>query len=152
MGKNAKLKEKEKWSHKKLYIDNARRLRGICFIDPEDKETIKNALKNMETPVAPAMSCKIMKIVGVMHPTKSKQNSRVFWKPVNLQDCVWENHCRTIMKTILHEKETIHYSIIIWYTKFPMPQAFKIPTAKTVVDKEWETWRNFGVEPDESQK
>ena len=46
MGKNAKLKEKQKWSHEKPKLDNARKLRGIYFIDPEDKEfkeTIKNA-------------------------------------------------------------------------------------------------------------
>ena len=46
MGKNAKLKEKQKWSHEKLHLDNARNLRGMYFIDPEDKkfkETIKNA-------------------------------------------------------------------------------------------------------------
>ena len=43
---------------------NARKLRGIYFIDPEDtefKETIKNARKKLETSVAPAMPCKIMK-------------------------------------------------------------------------------------------
>ena len=47
MSKNAKLKEKHKWAiEKKPKLDNARRLRGIYFIDPEDKEfkeTIKNA-------------------------------------------------------------------------------------------------------------
>ena len=46
MGRNAKLKEKQKWSHEKSQHDNARRLRGICFNDPEDKEckeTIRNA-------------------------------------------------------------------------------------------------------------
>ena len=37
MGKNAKLKEKQKWSEEKLHLDNARELRGIYFIDPEDK-------------------------------------------------------------------------------------------------------------------
>ena len=61
MGKNAKLKEKQKWSHGKLHLDNARKLRGIDFIDPEGKEfkeTIKNARKKLETPVAPAMPCK----------------------------------------------------------------------------------------------
>ena len=50
MGKNAKLKEKQKWSHEKLHLDNARKLRGIYFIDPEDKEfkeTIKNARKKI---------------------------------------------------------------------------------------------------------
>ena len=67
MGKNAKLKEKQKWSHEKLHLDNTRKLRGIYFIDPEDKEfneTIKNARKKLETSVAPAMPCKIMKNCG----------------------------------------------------------------------------------------
>ena len=64
MGMHAKLKEKQKWSNEKLHQDNARKLRGIYFIDPEDKEfkeTIKNARNKLETPVAPAMPCKIMK-------------------------------------------------------------------------------------------
>ena len=64
MGKNAKLKEKQTWSHEKLHLENARKLRGIYFIDLEDKEfkeTTKNARKKLETPVAPAMPCKIMK-------------------------------------------------------------------------------------------
>ena len=45
-----------------------------------------------------------------------KQNLRVFWKLMNLRDCVWEIRYRIIMKTILQEKETIHYSIMIWFT------------------------------------
>ena len=64
MGKNAKLKEKQKWSEEKLHLDNVRKLRGIYFIDPEDtefKETIKNARKKLETSVIPDMPCKIMK-------------------------------------------------------------------------------------------
>ena len=65
MGKNDKLKEKQKWSHEKLHLDNARKLRGnyYYFIDPEDKEfkeTIKNARKNLETPIVSAMLCKII--------------------------------------------------------------------------------------------
>ena len=62
LGRNAKLREKQKWSIEKPKLDFARRLRGIYFIDPEDKEfkeTIKNARKKLETPVAPAMHCKI---------------------------------------------------------------------------------------------
>ena len=64
MGKHAKLNEKQKWSNEKLHLENARKLRGIYFIDPEDKEfkeTIKNARKKLETSVAPAMPCKILK-------------------------------------------------------------------------------------------
>ena len=64
MRKHAKLKEKQKWSNEKTHLENARKLRGIYFIDPEDKEfkeTIKNACKKLETPVVPAMPCKISK-------------------------------------------------------------------------------------------
>ena len=63
MGKNAKLKEKQKWSNEKLHLDKARKLRGIYFIDPENKEfkeTIKNARKKLETSMAPAVPCKIL--------------------------------------------------------------------------------------------
>ena len=38
MGKHAKLKKKQKWSNEKLHLENERKLRGIHFIDPEDKE------------------------------------------------------------------------------------------------------------------
>ena len=41
MGKNAKLKEKQKWSEEKIHLENARKLRGIYVIDPEDKNTRK---------------------------------------------------------------------------------------------------------------
>ena len=64
LARNAKLREKQKWSIEKPKLDNARRLRGVYFIDPADqefKETIRNARKKLETPMAPAMPCKIMK-------------------------------------------------------------------------------------------
>ena len=56
-------------------MDNARKLRGIYVIDPEDKEfkeTIKNARKKLETSVAPAMPCKIMKNCGSGGSDKNK--------------------------------------------------------------------------------
>ena len=46
LGRNAKLRERQKWSMEKPKLDNARILREIYFIDPEDKEfkeTIRNA-------------------------------------------------------------------------------------------------------------
>ena len=75
MGKHAKLKEKQKWSEEKIHLDNARKLRGIYFIDPEDtefKETIKNARKKLETSVAPATPCKVMKNCGSGGSDKTK--------------------------------------------------------------------------------
>ena len=64
LGRNAELKEKHKWANEKPKLDNARRLRGIYFIDPEEKEfkkTIKNARRKLDTPMAPAMPCETCK-------------------------------------------------------------------------------------------
>ena len=64
MGRNVKLEERHEWSDEKPKLDNARRLRGIYFIDPEDKEfkeTIKNARKKLEMPIPPAVPCKTSK-------------------------------------------------------------------------------------------
>ena len=80
MSKNAKLNEKHKWASEKRKLDNARRLRRIYFVDPEDKEfkgTIQNARKKLKTPVAPAMPCKIIKNnkncgTGASNKVKSK--------------------------------------------------------------------------------
>ena len=40
----------------------------------------------------------------VINPMRSNQNLHVFGKPVNPQDCVWENLYRIITKTILQER------------------------------------------------
>ena len=99
--------------------------RGIYFIDPEDeefKETIKKARKKLETSVALA--------VGVMDPTKFKQNLRVFWKLMNPEECVWdsirqhhEDHITGKGENSLQHNNLVHKFI-------PMPQAVKIPAAK----------------------
>ena len=76
MGRNAQLKERQKWSHETPKLDNAQQLRGIYFIDPEDKEfkeTIKNARRKLETPMAPAMPCKTSK-KGKHVVTRCKSN------------------------------------------------------------------------------
>ena len=123
MARNAKLREKHKWAIEKPKLDNARRLRGIYLIDPEDKEfkeTIKNARKKLETPMAPAMPCKTRK-KNKYGETRSKTNDfksnfAVGWKPVNPQECVWKNLYPNIMRTKLQEEVTILYSISNWYT------------------------------------
>ena len=88
-----------------------------------------------------ARSAGTIRIVGmVVNPVRPNQNLRVFWKLMNLQDCVWENLYRIIMKTILQEKVTIHslqhYNLV--HKFILMPQAMKIPAAKAAADKEWE--------------
>ena len=38
MGKAAQNRERLEWAKEKPKLDNARRLRGIYFIDPDDKQ------------------------------------------------------------------------------------------------------------------
>ena len=64
LGRNAKLKERQKWSNEKPKLDNARRLRCTYFIDPEDeefKEIMKNARRKLEIPMSAAMPCKLQR-------------------------------------------------------------------------------------------
>ena len=58
---------------------------------------------------------------------------------MNLRDYVWDIKYQIIMKTILQEKETIHYSIISWFTNlFLCLKLWKFRQRIAAVDKEWE--------------
>ena len=142
-GKECQAEGEAKWSKEKLHLDNARKLRGIYFIDPEDKEfkeTIKNARKKLETSVAPAMSCKIMKkncgscgsskvrtklacILEVDESTRMRMGNSI---PSNHEDHIAGKG----------ENSLQHYNLV--HKFIPVPQAMKIPAAKAAVDKEWE--------------
>ena len=57
----AKSKAKQKWAIEKPKLDNARQLRGIFFIEPDDeqfKHTMKNARRKLEILMPAAMPCK----------------------------------------------------------------------------------------------
>ena len=119
MGKHAKLKEKQKWSEERIHLENARKLRGIYFIDPEDKEfkeTIKNARKKLETSVAPAMPCKIMKNCGSGGSDKNKTKLACILEANESTRMRMGNLDHQFTKTILQEEVRIHYNITIWFT------------------------------------
>ena len=135
--RNAKLKEKQNWAIEKPKLDNARGLRGIYFIDPETRNSKKPSRmlarnwKHQLLLQCPAKLWRAIRNMGVVLPTKSKQNLRVFWKLVNPQDCVWENLYRNIMRTILQEKVTVDCSITIWYTNlFLFLKPWRFPQQK----------------------
>ena len=149
MSKNAKLREKHKWAIEKRKLDNARRLRGIYFIDPVDmefKEIIQNARRKLGKHqwLQPCLA-RQARTVSMRRPVArlmiSSLNFHVSWTPRIHKDAYGRISTlyRNIMRTILQEKETIHCNITIMVHKFiPMPQAMKIPAAKAAVDKEWE--------------
>ena len=113
------------------------------FIDPEDKEfkeTIKDARKKLETPMAPAVLCKTSK--KCKHgETRVKTND--FKSKIA---CILEasESTRLRMEESLpnHHEDHIagkgvnslqHYSLV--HKFIPVPQAMKIPEAKAAVDK-----------------
>ena len=78
MSEAAKRKAKQKWIIEKPKLDNARQLRGIFFVEPDDEEfkhTMRNARRKLEIPMPVAM------------PRKTPAN------------CLGET-CRSIGKTI----------------------------------------------------
>ena len=161
VSKNAKLREKHKWANEKPKLDNARRLRGIYFTDPEDmefKEIFKNARRKLETPMAPTLPCKTCK-KNKHGETRSKTDD---FK--SKFACILEDSESTRMRM----EETLpkyyedhiagegnnslqHYNLV---QKFiPVPQAMKIPAANAALDKEWQKLgEKFGVGHNSSQK
>ena len=137
MKEHAKLKEKQKWSNEKLHLENARKLRGIYFIDAEDKEfkeTIKNARKKLETSIAPAMPCKIMKKncgSGGSNKIKTKlaclleanESTRL-----RMGNSVPDHH--EDQKAGKGDNSSQRYDLV--HKFIPMPQAMKIPAAKAM--------------------
>ena len=84
------------------------------------------------------------RIVEVVHPTKIRQNLRVFWKLMNLQECVWENHYQIVMKTILQEEVKIHYSTTTWFTNlFLCLKLWKFLQQKQRSTRNGKNWRKF---------
>ena len=62
MSDAAQRKRKTKWAIGKPKLDNAGRLRGTYFFDPEDEEfklIMKDARRNLDIPMTAAMPCKI---------------------------------------------------------------------------------------------
>ena len=143
MGKHTKLKAKQKWSNEKIHLENARKLRGIYFIDPEDKEfkqTIKNSRKKLETSVAPALPCKIMKKNcdnGVSNKIKT-QLVCILEADESTRKCMGNSIPHNHEDHIAGKGENSlqHYNLV--HKFIPMPQAMKILAAKAAVDKEWE--------------
>ena len=139
LGRNAKLREMQKWSIEKPKFDNARRLRGIYFIDPEDKEfkeTIRNAWKKLETPMAPPCLAR--------HARKAK-NEDIRTKTYDIKSkfaCILEASESTRMRMDeslpkYHDDHIAgkggnslqHYNL--GHKFIPVPQAMMIPAAKS---------------------
>ena len=80
MSDAAKKKAKQRWPIEKPKLDNARQLRGIFFIEPNDEEfklTMKAARRKWEVPMPAAMPCKRpIKSSGEPHRNIGKRKTK----------------------------------------------------------------------------
>ena len=81
MSDAAKKKAKQRWAIEKPKLDNARQLRGVFFIEPNDEEfklTMKAARRKLKVPMPAAMPCKIpIKSSGETHRNIGKRKTKI---------------------------------------------------------------------------
>ena len=144
MSDASKRREKQKWAIEKPKLDNARKLRGVYFIEPADeefKETMKNARRKLEVPMPAAMPCKIRR-------EEYRETCSVSDNCKTNYACIIEadESTRKRMEGTLHKghedhvagrgiNSLSHYNLV--HKFIPMLQAMKIPDAKAAVNKEW---------------
>ena len=145
MSDAAKKKAKPRWIIEKTKLDNARQLWGIFFIEPDDEEfklTMKAARRKLEVPMPAAMPCKILiKSSGETHRNLGKRKTKYACvvdadestRP-KLEGAGYKPHQDHI--TAKGMGSVAHCSLV--HKFIPMPQALKIPDAKTAVEKERE--------------
>ena len=138
---------------KKPKFDNARDLRGINFIDPEDKEfkeTIMSARKKLETPMALALPCTTSK--QCKHGETRGKTNEIKSKFACILEASESTRLRVESSLPNHHEDHIagkgdnslqQYNLV--HKFIPMLQAMKIPAAKAAVDKEWETLEKFSA-------
>ena len=143
IGKNAKLKERQRWSHEQPQLDNARKLRGISFIDPEDKDSMRPSrmrVRSWKHQLLLLLPCKIMK-----KNCGSGGSNKIKTKLACILEASESTRLRMGESLPNHHEDHIagkgdnslqHYNLV--HKFITMPQAMKIPAAKAAADKEWE--------------
>ena len=114
MSDAAKKKAKRRWAIEKPKLENARQLRGIFFIEPNDEEfklTMKAARRKLEVPMPAAMPCKIP-IKGSGKSTavlgNARQNTLVLLMPTKARDQgEMEPDTNLIKITLLQNERTL---------------------------------------------
>ena len=137
MSDASKRKEKQKWVIEKPKLENAKRLRGIFFIEPADEEfkrKMKYARRKLDIPMPAAMPCRLQLhkhretccTVG-QHKTRyafiveAEESTRI-----RMEGSHSKNHEDHIAGRGINSLS--HYNIV---HNFPMPQAMKNTRCKS---------------------
>ena len=143
----SKRKEKQKWAIEKPKLDNARMLRGIYFIDPEDDEfqgyhekvLVESWKFRCQQQCLVKLHCAEAtgKPAALMENTR--QNTLLLLQLTNLSESGMEGAPHRYLEDHIAGKGMISLSHYFLVRKFILvPQAMKIPDAKAAVEKELE--------------
>ena len=148
MGKNAKLKEKQKWSNEKLHLENARKLRGSMSSTlriRNSKKPFRTRVRNWKHQWLLLCLVKLWKIgSGASNKIKNQlacileANESTRMRMGNSIPHHHEDHIAGKGEKSLQHSNLVHKFILV-------PQALKIPAAKAAVDKEWEILKKISA-------
>ena len=121
----AKKKAKRRWAIEKPKFDNARHLRGMFFIEPNDEEftfRMKAVRRKLEVPMTAAMHCKIpLKSSGETHRTIGKRKTKCVCV-VDTDECTGPRLPHQDHIIVRGMNSFAHCSLV--HKFIPMPQAF----------------------------
>ena len=152
IGKAAHKREEQEWANEEPKFDNARRMSGIYFIDPEDekyKESIKNAMRKLEVHMAAGTAVqkrrqkarRAHRNCREAQCTQQGSKKRRMLQKWNLKDPQGNESNHLYLKDHKDHIAGKGYNSMNHYNlahKFiPLPQAVNIPNAQAVMDKEW---------------
>ena len=123
IGRNAKLKEKHKWSNdkrKSIMPEDYDEFISLTLRTRNSKKPSRMLARNWKHQWLQPCLARHARKTSMGRPVArlmiSSKNLRVSWKLVNPQECVWKNLYQNIMRTFLQEEGAIQYNITIWYT------------------------------------
>ena len=92
--------------------------------------------------------------MGVVDPTKLKQDSRVLWKLMNQRDCVWENQLPNRHEDRMAGKRSKFITALQFGSQiYSYASSYENSCSESSGGQGMgNIGENFGVEPDESQK
>ena len=159
MSDASKRKEKQKWAIEKPKLDNARRWRGVFFIEPDDEE-FKRILKNARRKLQIRMPAAMLRRSQLHQHRKTcalldNAYMLVLLKPTNLWRYAWKGFRARTMKTTSQEKAWIHCVATNLCTNFIYSYAWSHENSRCKDSSgkiTREIWDNTIMAADESQQ
>ena len=143
----SKRKEKRKWAIEKPRLDNARRLRGIFFSEPDDEEfkrVIKMLVESWKFRCQQQCLVKLSTGKPVALLDNTRRNMLVLLKPTNLWEYAWKGLRARTMQITSQGEAWIHWVTKILCTNlFLCLKPWKYQMQRQQCRSNGENWREY---------